>query len=399
MKKDVVNETMRLLNENYFKSKLQETNMEQNTSHSVGDNLVKGTRYEDDWVVSHTVESADLFAGTPDIVLEMLSYLYGPEGDYEWNEKDVEPLENMVNKHKNECEYIAINFPGFNENKPTSYLYKLDEDGNVLEVLDSYVYVDEDTLNESKLQESLIGFENCVGDPNDYSEDTDFYLHTDANDRALDLTKSLVNYFKGCYEVAKKQMESDNNSIYQVLPEDVNTIKHLMKIFENAYIEFEKSMGLNESRQITEDLNGDKNNEINSKLRQADKNIDWLNNNGFKCGITYYQNMFPGDEGLTQEDYRIIYKALPNSKMQQGFSNMWEGVSDDWIINQQEYNTFMDLITSLNLSSYKQGMFTLVVSYLNNENRECYFIPEYNDINDSKVDIQKDDLFAKLLEG
>lgn len=306
MKKDVVSETMRLLNENYFNSDLQESNVNQNKAYTVGDNVVKGTGYEDDWIVSRTVESADLFAGTPDIVLEMLSYLYGPEGDYEWNEKDVEPLENMVNKHKNECEYIAINFPGFNENKPTSYLYKLDEDGNVIKVLDSYTYKNEGTLDESKLQ---------------------------------------IN----------EDLEDGDNKAYH--------------------------------------------NEVNEKLQQADKNIDWLNDNGFRCSVTYYQNMFPGSEGLTQEDYQKIYEALPNSKMQQGFSDMWEGITDDWSIDQQEYNTFKSVIVSLDLSSYKQGMFPLIVSCINDQQYECYFIPEYSDINDSTVDIQKDDLYTKMLEG
>ena len=99
--------------------------------------------------------------------------------------------------------------------------------------------------------------------------------------------------------------------------------------------------------------------------------------------------MFPGSEGLTQEDYQKIYEALPNSKMQQGFSDMWEGITDDWSIDQQEYNTFKSVIVSLDLSSYKQGMFPLIVSCINDQQYECYFIPEYNDINDSTVDIQK----------
>lgn len=307
MRKDVVSETMKLLNENYFNNDLQESSVNQNRSYSVGDNVVKGTGYEDDWIVSHTVESADLFAGTPDIVLEELGYLYGAEGEGTgWTEEMVKPLEDLVTKYYNKCKYIAVDFPIFNEEQPTVNIYELDEDANVIKVLDSYTYKNEGTLDESKLQ---------------------------------------IN----------EDLEDNDNEAYH--------------------------------------------NEVNEKLRQADKNIDWLNDNGFKCGVTYYQNMFPGSEGLTQEDYQKIYEALPNSKMQQGFSDMWEGITDDWSIDQQEYNTFKSVIVSLDLSSYKQGMFPLIVSCINDQQYECYFIPEYNDINDSTVDIQKDDLYTKMLEG
>ena len=121
-------------------------------------------------------------------------------------------------------------------------------------------------------------------------------------------------------------MNSDNNSVYQITQEDVNKSKHLMEIFENAYNELDKAMTLDENKQqINEDLEEDNeayHNEVNEKLRQTDTNIDWLNDNDFKCAITYYQNMFPGDEGLTEKDYQKIYEALPNNEMQQEFSDM-----------------------------------------------------------------------------
>lgn len=197
-------------------------------------------------------------------------------------------------------------------------------------------------------------------------------------------------------------MNSDNNSVYQITQEDVNKSKHLMEIFENAYNELDKAMTLDENKQqINEDLEEDNeayHNEVNEKLRQADTNIDWLNANDFKCAITYYQNMFPGDEGLTEKDYQKIYEALPNNEMQQEFSDMWEGITEEWNVNQQEYDAFKNVIENLDLPSYKQGMFPLSVSCINNENRDSYFIPEYKDINDSSVDIQKDDLYTKMLE-
>ena len=122
MKRNLVEETMRLLNES-------------KTIKLENENLFKGTGDWDQWNSTHTVESASYLAGSPDIVLELLGYMYGPEyGDGAWEEDKITPIEDIVNKYVDIYDYIAVAFDDYNT---TAEVYQIDEDSNVIRKLGS----------------------------------------------------------------------------------------------------------------------------------------------------------------------------------------------------------------------------------------------------------------------
>ena len=122
MKRNLVEETMRLLNES-------------KTIKLENENLFKGTGDWDQWNSTHTVESASYLAGSPDVVLELLGYMYGPEyGDSAWEEKKITPIEDIVNKYANVCDYMAVAFDDYDTK---AEVYQIDEDSNVIRKLGS----------------------------------------------------------------------------------------------------------------------------------------------------------------------------------------------------------------------------------------------------------------------
>lgn len=122
MKRNLVEETMRLLNEN-------KTIMEERK------NLFKYTGDWDQWNTNHSVESAGYLAGSPNIVLELLGYMYGPEyGDSAWDEEKITPIEDIVEKYADKCEYIAV---AFNDYNTLAEVYQIDKDSNIIKKLGS----------------------------------------------------------------------------------------------------------------------------------------------------------------------------------------------------------------------------------------------------------------------
>lgn len=98
-------------------------------------NLFKGTGDWDMWNKNHSVESPSYLAGSPDIVLELLGYMYGPEyGDNAWNEEQIAPIEDIVEKYADKCDYMAV---GFNDYLTVAEIYKIDKNGNVIKKLGS----------------------------------------------------------------------------------------------------------------------------------------------------------------------------------------------------------------------------------------------------------------------